>query len=142
MISRPRVHRSLPQVGSSRAPSLGSKRDKTNARRAPKLLRTAQPPSLTENRYITSKLSSDMQENTHKERKASSQLVLSRMQLKLHTTRQTPYSASRLVHAMSASSVKVRHAPSRHCRDLRVSGLKTTAMHEMSTPPPPPPWQN
>ena len=33
--------------------------------------------------------------------------------------------------------LKTRHAPSRHSRDAKVYALKTTAMHEMSTPPPP-----
>ena len=39
---------------------------------------------------------------------------------------------------MPAWSVKTRRAPSRHCGDARVYGLKTTATHEMSTPSPSP----
>ena len=39
------------------------------------------------------------------------QAILSKMQLTLHATRRTPHGASRLVQAMSASSVKTRHAP-------------------------------
>ena len=53
----------------------------------------------------------------------------SRMQLTLHATRRTPHGASRLVLAMSAWSVKTRRAPSWHCRDARVYGHTTTAMH-------------
>ena len=45
--------------------------------------------------------------------------------------------ASRLVLAMSAWSVKTRRAPSRHCRDARVYGHTTTAMHDMRVHPPP-----
>ena len=40
--------------------------------------------------------------------------------------------------ALGASDVflvKTRRAPSRHCRDARVYGHTTTAMHDMSTPP-------
>ena len=58
------------------------------------------------------------------------------MQLTVHATR-TPHGASRLVHAMSAWSVKPRRAPSRPCTDARVHGLKTTAMHGSEHPPPP-----
>ena len=59
------------------------------------------------------------------------------MRLTLHATRSTPHGASRLVRAMSAWSVKTRHAPSRHCRGARVYGHTTTAMHdnEYTTPP-------
>ena len=64
--------------------------------------------------------------------------VLGRMQLTLHVTRRTPHGALRLVHAISAWLVKTRRAPSRHSRDARVYGHKTTAMHKLSTPPPPP----
>ena len=46
--------------------------------------------------------------------------------------------ASRLVHAISAWSVKTRHAPSRHSRDARGYGHMTTAMHEYRVQPPPP----
>ncbi|CAM9875799.1 unnamed protein product, partial [Laminaria digitata] len=48
----------------------------------------------------------------------------------LHATRRTPHGASRLVQAMSAWSVITRRAPSRHCRDSRVSGHTTAAMHD------------
>ena len=75
-----------------------------------------------------------MQESTHKVRKSTSHVVLSKMQLTLHATRRTPHGASRLVHAMSVLAVKTRRAPSRHWRNARVYGLKTTALHEMSTP--------
>ena len=68
--------------------------------------------------------------------KSASQAVLSRMQLTLHATRLTPHGASRLVQAMSAWSVKTRHAPSRHCRDARVYDHTTTAMHEIEYTPP------
>ena len=71
-------------------------------------------------------------------KKPSSHVVLGRMPLTLHTTRRTPHGALRLVHAMSAWSVKTRRTPSRHRRDARAYGLKTSAVHEMSTPPPPP----
>ena len=64
------------------------------------------------------------------------------MQLPLHATRQAPHGASRLVHAMSACSMKTRHAPSRHCRNARVNGHTTTAVREMSTPHPPTPSCN
>ena len=58
----------------------------------------------------------------------------SRMQLTLHATRPTPRGTSRLVLAMSVGSVKTRRAPSRHCRNARVYGHTTTALHDMSTP--------
>ena len=61
---------------------------------------------------------------------------LSRTQLTLHATRRTPHGASHLVQATSTWSVKTRRALSRHCRDARVYGHTTTAMHDMSTPPP------
>ena len=75
---------------------------------------------------------------------SASPAVLGRMQptqLNLHATRRTPHRASQgLVQAMSAWSVKARHAPSRHCRDARVYGHTTTAMRDIEyTPPPPPP---
>ena len=57
--------------------------------------------------------------------------------LTLHGTRRTPHGASRLVLAMSAWSVKTRRAPSRRCRDARVYGHTTTAMHGNEYPPPP-----
>ena len=69
--------------------------------------------------------------------KSDSQAVLSRMQLALHATRQTPHGDSRLVLAMSALSVKTRRAPSRHYRDARVCGHRTTAMHYIDYTPPP-----
>ena len=53
------------------------------------------------------------------------------MQLTLHATRRTPQGASRLVQAISAWSVRTRHAPSRHCRDARVYGQTTTVMNEI-----------
>ena len=62
-----------------------------------------------------------------------SQAVLRRMQLTLYAIRPAPHSASRLVQAMPA--VKTRRAPCRHCRDGRVYGHTTSAMHGMSTPP-------
>ena len=67
------------------------------------------------------------------------------MQLTLHATRRTPYGASRLVQAVSAWSVKTRHAPSRHCRDARVDGHTTTVMHDIEyvsyrVHPPRAPW--
>ena len=43
---------------------------------------------------------------------------------------------SHLVHAMPAWSMKTRHAPSRRCRNARVYGDSTTAMHHITTPPP------
>ena len=58
------------------------------------------------------------------------QAVLSRMQLTLDATHRTPHGASRLVLAISAWSVKIRRAPSRHCRDARVDGRTTTATHD------------
>ena len=70
-------------------------------------------------------------------RKSASKEALSKMQLTLHATRPMPHGASRLVLAMSAWSVKTQHAPCRHCRDARVCGHATTAMHEMSAPPHP-----
>ena len=70
--------------------------------------------------------------------KSASKEVLSRMQLTLHATRPTPHGASHLVQAMSVWSVKTGGAPSRHCRDARVYGHTTSAMHDISSPPPPP----
>ena len=70
-------------------------------------------------------------------RKPASQAVLSRMQLTLHATRRSLRGASHLVLAMSAWSVKNRCAPSRHCRDARVYGHTTTAMHDNEHCPPP-----
>ena len=62
-------------------------------------------------------------------KKSASQAVLSRMQLTLQATRRTPHGASRLVLAMSAWLVKTRRTPSRYCKDARVYGHTTTAMH-------------
>ena len=59
----------------------------------------------------------------------------SRMRLTLHATRPTPHVALRLVQAMSAWLVTTRLAPSRLCRDAKVYGHTTTAMHGISTPP-------
>ena len=67
---------------------------------------------------------------------SASRALLARMQLTLHATRRTPHGASRLVQAMPAWSLKTRHAPSRHCRNARVYGHTTTAMHKLSTPSP------
>ena len=53
-----------------------------------------------------------------------------RMQLTLHATGGTPHGAWRLVLAMFVSSVKTRRARSGHCRDARVYGHTTTAMHD------------
>ena len=39
----------------------------------------------------------------------------------------------------AACSVKTRRAPSQHCKNAKVYGHTTTAMHEMSIPPSPPP---
>ena len=82
------------------------------------------------NKLIHSKLS-----YICKKARTASQVVLSRLQLKFHSTHQTLHGASRLLQAMSAWSVKTRRAPPRHCTDARVY-IKTTFMHEMSTPPP------
>ena len=58
-------------------------------------------------------------------------LTSSRMQVTLHATRGIPHGASRLVLlAMSAWPVKTGRAPSRHCRNARVYGHTTTAMHD------------
>ena len=79
-----------------------------------------------------------MQESTHKVPKSASQAVLSRMQAQSSSTRLTTHGAWRLVHAMSAWSVKTGRVPSRNCRESMVYGRTTTAMHENSTPPPSP----
>ena len=71
--------------------------------------------------------------------KSASQAVLGKMQFTLHATRRTPHGASRLVQAMSACSVKTRHAPSRQSRDARVYGQYDYGhAQKLSTPPPPP----
>ena len=63
----------------------------------------------------------------------------------VRVTEQTPHSASRLVHAMRAWSVKIRRAPSRRCRRARVCGhFETPATHDVSTarfPPAAPFWR-
>ena len=51
-------------------------------------------------------LARDMQESTLKVRLPASQVGLRRMQLTLHAARRTPHGALRLVHAMSAWSIK------------------------------------
>ena len=58
------------------------------------------------------------------------------MQLNLYEHRRIPNGASRLVLVMSAWSVKTRRAPSGHCRDARVYGQTTTAMHDNEYYPP------
>ena len=68
---------------------------------------------------------------------SASKAVLSRMQLTLRAARPTLHGASPLVQEMSAWSVKTRRGSSRHCRDARVNGHTTTAMHDMSTLPSP-----
>ena len=69
-------------------------------------------------------------------RTSASQAILSRMQLTLHTARQTPDGASRLGQAMSPWSVKTQPAPSRHCRDARVyQAIRLRPCITMSTPP-------
>ena len=60
------------------------------------------------------------------------------MQLTLYATCRTPHGASRLVHAMSAWSVKTRRAPSRHCRDARVYGHRLRPCMTICTPSLPP----
>ena len=67
--------------------------------------------------------------------KSASRAFLSGMQLTLCATRPTPHGASRLAQAMSAWSVKTRRAPSRHCRNARVYGHATSAMHQNEYPP-------
>ena len=47
------------------------------------------------------------------------------LQLTLDVTRLSPKSGSRLVYAIAAWSLKTRRAPSRHFRDVRVSGHTT-----------------
>ena len=59
------------------------------------------------------------------------------MQLILHAIRQTSHGPSRLLQAMSAWSVKTRHAPCRHSRDVRVYGHAAMAMHGYRVHAPP-----
>ena len=63
--------------------------------------------------------------------------VLSRVHFTLNATCPTPQGASSLMQALSAWSAKARRVPSRHCRDARVYGLTTTAMHDNEYPPRP-----
>lgn len=51
----------------------------------------------------------------------------------------TDPSLSRLPLAMSAWSVEIRRAPSRHCRDAKVNGHTTSAMHNTTIIHPPTP---
>ena len=74
------------------------------------------------------------QENRHKVPKSVLRAVIGRMQFTLHATRGPPHGASRLAQAISAWLMKTRRAPSRHSRDAKVCGHKTTIMHELSTP--------
>ena len=66
---------------------------------------------------------------------SASQAFLVRMQLTLHATHRTPHGASCLAQAMSAWPGETRCAPSRHCKDARVYGHTTTAMHDTPLPP-------
>ena len=78
---------------------------------------------------INPKLSSiHTQVSTCKGPISASQVVLSRMQLTLNAAHPTLHRGSCLVHAMFASSVKTRRAPSRHFTDTRVCSHMTTAM--------------
>ena len=63
------------------------------------------------------------------------------MQLTLHATRRTPHGASRLVQAMSAWSVKTRHAPCRHCGVVGMRGsmvMRPRPCMNIEYAPPPP----
>ena len=61
------------------------------------------------------------------------------MQLTLYS-RDSPNTSRRFALVSSnAWSMKTRRAPSRRCRDARVYGHTTTAMHDMSTAPTLPP---
>ena len=93
------------------------------------------------NKLMHSKLSSKCKKVRTRWRSPLLQVFLSRMQLTLHATRRTPHSASRLVHAMPAWSVKTRRAPSRHIRDPGVIPLWSHDYAHAQTvyPPPPPP---
>ena len=66
---------------------------------------------------------------------SASQAVHSRMQFTLLATHRTLHGASRLVQAMSAWSVKAGCATSRHCRNAKVYGHTTTAMHKYRVHP-------
>ena len=96
--------------------------------KAPKRQLHSTPSAVPGNAYTANKINSLKLSFVCK---SAPQAILSRMQLALHATRRTLHGASRLVQAMSAWSVKTRHAPSRHCRDARVYGHTTTAMHEI-----------
>ena len=86
------------------------------------------PTTISEKKSTLLKLSS-----IHK---SASQAAMRRMQFALHATRQPPRGASRLVQAMSAWSVKIRHVPPWHCKDAKIYGHTTTAMHDIEYPPP------
>ena len=66
-----------------------------------------------------------------------SQAVLSTMQLTVHATSRTPHGASRLVQANVCLVGETRRAQSWHCRDARVYGHTTKAMHDNEYTPPP-----
>ena len=71
---------------------------------------------------------------------SASRVLLSRVQLTLHATRRTPYGASRLVHAVSAWSVKpdvlcLGIVGMRGSNRVLYTLLYHTVMHEMSTSP-------
>ena len=53
----------------------------------------------------------------------------------LHATRRTPHGTSRLMHAMSAWSVKTRRAASRHSRDARVMFRRQRLRMKRAPPP-------
>ena len=80
----------------------------------------------------------NMQASAHKVPKSASQVVPSRVPLTLHAIRRSRHGASRLVHAISAWSVKTRRAPPRHRMEARAYGHTTTSMPETSTRPPTP----
>ena len=88
-----------------------------------------------EKKTLVRNRSSDMQVSAQAAKRPASKVVLSRMLLTLHATRRTPHGTSRLVHAISAWSVKTQRAPSWHRRDARVYGIKTTVTHGMRTAP-------
>ena len=66
---------------------------------------------------------------------STSQSVITKMKVIPNATRRAPHGPSRLVQAMSARSVKTRHAPSRQCRDTRAQDHTTTAMQEIEYTP-------
>ena len=118
-----RVHRKNNNLMTNNGGSSGSNSDSLNT------VRPSSPP-----------LSHSMLPSMRKKvrtscRTSASQAVLSRIQLTLQATRRTPHSASHLVQAKSACSVKTRRTPSQHCRDARVYGRAGTAMHDTKSPP-------